>query len=171
MGNKSVNQVAGECLDSVNGDWEAAAKAFSDRLDDEPGLREALVAPLIGGAIWQAIRHAAHNQRYAMVNGNGPETGGKDDSSGLELVARRQAESLLDYPLAGGKRLGDATRTDLETTIAWHQTLAEQNSKKACWFEAIMKHLGAEEGVSVKDVLDDAGLQKLLDKAKKSKAA
>lgn len=150
-----VRQVADECIEEVGGDWTAAADRFRQRLDSDRELYDELVAPLIEGAIWDAIRGASSRQRRRFCEESAPAHG----SEGAEALARANERDLLDYPLTGGVRLGDATRDVLIEQIALHRAQARGNLIAATWLRKIADVLKDDERVG--DRFDHERLAKL----------
>lgn len=79
---------------------------------------------------------------------------------GLNEAAKR---NILDYPLSGGKRLGDATSGDLDEMIGYHRSFATANAKKANWLSEIRKRLHGTRTVG--DVLSAQQVQQLYERA------
>lgn len=162
-GSTSLNQIAARCLDDAGGDWQAAALAMRVEIDADPELREDLLGPLISGAIWDRIRHAGHKLRIKCQTPNA----GSDSAEGIRLMAQETRRRLLDFPLRGGKRLGDATRPEVADAADWYETLRKANGKNAKWLHAVAKKLPDDEKV-VSDVLSEKQAHALLARAEKA---
>ena len=161
-GKQTLNQIATQCLDEAEGDWQAAATAMRAEIDSDEVLSAELLRPLISGAIWDLIRHAAHRDRKKCLQ---PDAG-EDNTDGLKAMARR---TLLDFQLRDGKRLGDATRPDVIQAADWYGVLARTNGINATWLSAIVKKLPDDEKL-VSDVLTEEQARKLRTRAEKSSA-
>ncbi len=156
-GNRTLGQIAAECLAGSEGDWVTAAIAMRKQIDSDPKARGELLNPLISGAIWDRIRQAAHNDRTKCLQPNA----GSDSTDGLEAMARR---TLLDFQLRNGLRLGDATRSDVKQAADWYGTLARANGTNALWLDSIVKRL-KDDNKLVSDVLTEKQARRLRDKA------
>ena len=161
-GKRNLSQNAAHCLSEADGDWVNAAKAMRGEIDSDEVLRAELLSPLISGAIWDLIRHAAHRDRSKCLQ---PDAG-EDNTDGLRAMARR---TLLDFQLRNGKRLGDATRPDVLQAADWYGVLARTNGTNAKWLSAIAKAL-PDDDKTVSDVLTEEKARDLRTRAEKISA-
>ncbi len=153
-----------EALEQSGGDWEAAAKLLRQRLETDRELYDALVEPLIEEAIWQTIRSATTLTRHNLWNRD-PQP---DDPSGLTQLARSNLRTLYNYALPGGrgKVLGDATYRDVDKCIGHHAVYEATNRQRRRWFEMIRDKLPEDDKVTVRKVLKDKQLRRMLNSVK-----
>ena len=119
-------KLAATCLETAEGDWRIAADMMERELERNPQTRDALIAPLIKQAVWSAIRAAARDIR-SDYKAHGV-TVQQDNAEGIRACARR---SWYDYPIFGGKRLGDATPDEIDEAAQRYQELADANAEES----------------------------------------
>ena len=151
---ESIRQIALDCVESCP-DWLTAAALMRSIIDSDPALYRKLAEPLIDGAIWTSIRHAARATRRDFQV---PASGGtrRIEANDAEAMGRERLKDWLSYQLSGGTRLGDATREKILEDAQWHDTLAHVNAKKACLFKEIAARIGERR---VRDVLDHEAIE------------
>lgn len=71
---------------------------------------------------------------------------------------------LLDYPLPGGRRLGDASKAELQAASSYYSGIAQSNAWKARWLDEIGITMGNAH--RVEDALSESDLQRLQDQTK-----
>lgn len=69
------------------------------------------------------------------------------------------ANSLLDFPLPGGKRLGDATPQEVRAGAAMYRMQADDMAWKARWLEKVADAAGRKRTISA--ALSESDLRKL----------
>ena len=153
--------LAKECLLESNGDWQVAARAMQDRIDNDQDLFNEIMKPLVSKAIWDQIRVQAGQVRQAYQNTEKP-TQNKDDTSGLHSLARK---SWLNYPIWGGKRLGEATAAELDAAIAGYQNLADANRTQAERMRRVRSAI-KDENKAVGEQLTEAQISVIMENSK-----
>lgn len=166
-----------------DGVWARAREIMAGKVAED----EALQARLIEIGIQHCIMQATRNERGAYFrNGSGGQnrsgtpvrsaSGANSQdpgqiesdtrsraaraSSNSKAAIRRMAKrNLMDFPLIGGLRLGDATREALVSQIEHHEHNATENAKRAVWFGAVVKKLKKDRTVS--ESMTEADLGKL----------
>lgn len=170
-----LSRLAFEALARANGDWDKAMLILRTMVIDDRMAYERLIEPLIEDGLWTAIRNAAHKQRRSMRRQMvadppvslpiraeqrtvtvrpvpNPDRG----AAGLIAMVER---TLHDYPLPGGKRMGDATPTDILDTATYYRRAESTNRREARWFELI--HEAMHGGSCVEKVLPVGMLERL----------
>jgi hypothetical protein len=125
------------------------------RIDEDSELRDAILAPLIDGAIWDLIRAAAHRTRSAWVQTDEAIAG----ATNAAIRLRAAAASLYEWPLPGGMQLGKASREQVAEGAALYEQNASRNAARAKWLRAIEKKV--KPGKSVAQSLSVAQLAKM----------
>jgi hypothetical protein len=139
----SVDSKAREALEKAKGDWPKAAKLFRGWIDNDRGLYEALVLPMIDKAIWTAVRHAARDIREPIwERGKNPARfdwpDAKPDRAKKDGALAMVAEThLMMFPLQGGLVLGDATRSQVTESREMYGRFASGNLAKERWLALI----------------------------------
>lgn len=125
----TVYELAHECLENNDWDWQAAAEEMESKIWQDQQLRDELMKPLIGQAVWNAIKIQAGAHRQAFKAGRSKVAEkAKDNPNGIRRVVER---SWYEYPIFGGKKLGDATPSDLDAAAESYQRLADSNKYEA----------------------------------------
>lgn len=161
MTEETPGAVASDCLEQSNGDPKKASQLMRERLDSSDNLRDAVTRPLIDGAIWTLITKAMRQTRsnYFKQTNNERQglavvrTGG---TKGIEAVSAR---NWYDYPLAGGLKLGDATKNDVNEQITIHLREVETNRQRAEFFKRIVDRI--PDGKKVREVLTNDQIQEM----------
>lgn len=151
----SISDVARESLDTADGDWKVAAGLMRDRVSEDAALRDVLFAPLMDSAIWTAIRTEALATRRAYhVAGlrNHADRNVADD--GIARLAESNALSLLDFPLRGGLRLGDATHAEVMEAAVDYLKRGRTIMVRGKWLMAVA-HIIASGGTVAEKVSVD----------------
>jgi hypothetical protein len=156
---ESLRELAQQYIDAAGGDWEKAAEALERALVEDVNLFERFVQPLIRSAVWLAIRQQGASKRRKF-RAPTPDQDGRVTQAALDAVA---GDNWLEYPLAKGLKLGEATRADLMNESLWHRTLAETNARKGRWLKAIGDSL-QNDNQRVRNVLDSDAIAKLAGK-------
>ena len=166
----NIYSYAKRALDEADGDWQKAAAIFRGWLDDDPDLKAALLEQFLEKGIWLAIRHVSNSKRRWLNRGEQDQPKSDDNgTSGLEAMAATNAAKYFDYPLVGGKRLGDATIEDLEIERDMHRQFAVSNDIKAQRFDLIisaMKKKRSHREKTAEELITLDQLMKLWEQAK-----
>lgn len=166
-------KLAAVSLEGCGGDWDKAFAALRRLLTDDRELYERLIDPIIDDKCWDAIRHAAHRQRKDLQREMAtptpllplrpqqelPHLRPPNPDKGVPGIEAMVARKLYNYPLPGGKRLGDATPDDILKAGNYYRTLEATYRREARWFEMI--HEAMQGGSCVEKVLPIAALERL----------
>jgi hypothetical protein len=147
----NIRDVARECLEICNGDVADATKEMIGRVHRSRGLRDALTAPLIDGACYDAIRSEQHANRRVIWN-----TTNKSGEDPGERFRKFATASLMDFPLLNGKRLGDAEREEVSGTQKFYEAQSRSMGVRAAWLRLILVKLPPHKKVG--DVLTEKQL-------------
>jgi len=165
--NALVLEKAREAMDRSKGDREAAKRLLRKWVDDDAKVRSALIAPLIDGAIDQAIRNACHGIRAALITR--ADRGTVPDDVGLRIRAMHNLEGLLSYPLPGphqNKCLGEAVKAEIAEAANYHAGQRRGHGAKERWFRLIHQAL-KDSQKPVKRQLSNEDLRNMLTRAEK----
>lgn len=158
----SIGSLARDCLRACKGNIVSAAAEMLGRLRDDETLMLACMEELIAEAARVEIEAAHRHTRAAILSGIGKPPRVDGD---VKLNAIAATFSLFDYPLAGGLKLGDATRDEIEAQATIHRAAAIDHGHKARWFQAIAAECPA--GKPVRAAINAARLEKLFEQARK----
>lgn len=157
---KSLAALARDVLAEHNGMTAPAIRDLASRIASDDGLLEILAEDLINEASQSATYGAMLAKRASIMR---TVKTGMTRAQGLALVAFSSG-SLLDFPLAGGLRLADASRDEVERQAAIYAARAADEAHKARWLSAVAAKVPA--GKKVGDVLDAARVTALYEEAK-----
>ena len=147
-----IMQIARTCLSTTGNDVEEATAVMVEMLSDEDTLQAVIddaIKLVCETAVGAAMRReraqiVRATMRYALPNGR----------QRAAAFVSSVSMSMLDFPLAGGQRLGAAVRSDVERQAALYEEHASDMSHKARWLRRIAERM--PEGRAVGDVLDEA---------------
>jgi hypothetical protein len=155
-----IDEIAAECLDKANGDWDKAARGVRRRVDASPELYRELTEGSLGRLIWDRIKRAAFRKRIKCVRY-------------AKLSNSRRADmdlgkaTLLDFPIPGGGRLGDATHAQIREGAAVYHDHAYRNGLKGLFLDKVGDKMEATPKKTVEAVLSNLALAALLNEAEK----
>lgn len=149
----SIPEVARECLEKAGGDVRAAVPVMLARVKANRELRDALTAPLLSNACYDAIAQECRVQRRHIWTAPNYAPGG----NGARVIAL--ATSLLDFPLPGGKRLADATRAEVAHAAEFYVSQAADMNHKGRWLRLVAQSVRDDQRVA--DALDETRLAEL----------
>lgn len=153
----SPAEVARQALTDAKGDVVRATELMVGRVLRDQTLYRQLLDPLARTACYDVIRQICRSDRRAIWNSAQPST--DDQRARVIALAGGVRASLMDFPLPGGLRLGDAQRADLSAAAAFFSRQATDMGRKARWLGLIAQSLPDEKSVS--EVLTDARLSEL----------
>lgn len=159
-----IAEAAKAAYDSAGGDLKAAVVALEARVRKERSLYDALTDPLIAQACYDAVRKACHTDRQSVWKEPGTKiVKGKTQNSAR--IVHLAAGNLLMFPLPGGKKLGEATRSEISSAANFYEKQSGDMAVKARWLRLVAQSLPS--GQTVKDVLTDKRLRELQTEAKR----
>lgn len=160
----NITSTAREALTQAEGDWALAAQIMREWVEEDAELREALTEPLLAKAIWAAISSCARTDRtkfHAHATATHADRTTTDD--GLTLLANDHFDSLLLFPLRGGKPLGQATREEVLESAEFYLAQAKTNAIRGRWLNAVAARMNESKTVlQHKKQLNDEVLRQLL---------
>jgi len=137
-------------------DESADVTEASRRLEEEARhcreLYDYLTSPALPKLCYAAVSQTYRDNRQKVWTAPNYTKGGNG-----HRVANH-AQTLLDFPLPGGKRLRDATSQDLQEAAEFYAKQAADMSAKSAWLTRVGERVG---GNKVADVMDADELDKL----------
>lgn len=147
---KDLREIAQEYLTEAGGDTAAATRRLVLRLRDDEALRTAIAKEAIEAFAYLLVEQKMRNERMAIWTANSRAATPKTPVSAL---ANGLVRALLDFPLAGGKRLRDATREEVLEQARIYTATARDASQKALWLRMIAAR--TQEGMRVGDCITE----------------
>jgi hypothetical protein len=133
-------------------DVHTAARTLEQWAQNDRALYDYLTESYLATACYESVRGLCRSERRAVSLPPNYSAGGNG-----HRVAEH-AESCLDFPLPGGKRMRHATQSDLREASEFYRKQAQDMQRKADWFAAIAERVGRKK---VGTVFDDESLRAL----------
>jgi hypothetical protein len=154
-----ASELAAQFLADANDDRDRAAELLADYLLSRPALLRVHLMSLVLTWAKGQIGAALSKRREAIISAaSRPDSGER-----LVSAMRNEFTRLMDMPLYGGKRLGEATAVELRESARQYAQLAKATSTQAAWQEKVAA--AAEKNGSPTDrisaVLSEKTLAKL----------
>ncbi len=146
-----IIHIARSCLAAAGNDVEEAVSVMVEMLSDDETL-QAVVDDAVQMVAVTAVGAAMRRERAQIVRA-AMRPALPDGRSRAAAFVSSVSMSMLDFPLAGGQRLGAAVRSDVERQAALYEEHASDMSHKARWLRRIAERM--PEGRAVGDVLDE----------------
>lgn len=120
---------------------------------ENEAAREAVLLPMLRQGCYETVRGLLREKRGQVYVTSGYDPEGKTDR------IRGFARSLMEWPLPGGKPLGEATGADVLSAAEFYERQAEQMQSTAAWLSAIASRLAPQQ--KVKNALSEAQLAEM----------
>jgi hypothetical protein len=151
----SLYTLARQFLDDHDGSVHDATDALVDYLRDHPHVLSLIVHEAVCEAVKVAVAHQHRQARADIIRSvNKPF----DIKAAVTLGRSVHVEMLLNYPLAGGLQLKDATRLDVQENAARYLRSAKAHRERGAWLELIAAQL-PDDTCRVADVLTERDVQ------------
>lgn len=160
-GAELVAEAARRALEDADGDVRTAAEMLERAVRMESPLRDALTDPLISGACWQAVSQQHRERRRQVWNSPKPvpTATAKQTAEQTARVVQLAAGTLSMFPLPGGKRLAEATRSEVVAAADFYAQRSTDAGHKARWLQLVAQSI--PDGKTAGDVLTDERLAEL----------
>lgn len=159
-GRDLVADAAKQAFDEADGDVRAATAAMERKVLGDRVLRDALTAPLIQAACYEAVTAQCRALRRRVWIAPRHETSTPESGRVVALATG----TLAMFPLPGGKRLGEATRDEISAAADFYARQAGDMAFKARWLRLVAQSLTGTK--KVKDALSDERLHELQEAAR-----
>lgn len=156
-----VADAARAAFAKASGDVAAATRLMEQVVRANRALRDELTEPLIAGACYGAVRTQCRAVRRQIWSPPRREIA-RTHADGARRILRH-AETLLAFPLLGGRHLGEAQREEVAAAAEFYATQAGDMATKARWLQLIAQSL--PKGRKVADVLTEERLRELREAA------
>ncbi len=157
---------AARCLAASDGGTQEATDRLMRIVQEDDALFRLVMMPMLREACRSLVGLVSRAHRKAVWTGaesavhHNPKPG---KSIALSLVSAT-VRGLMDFPLPGGKRLGDASKGEVEAAQWSYRTQADDMNIKARWLQMIASRLHPNDVVS--KVLTEADLEAMRTKAR-----
>lgn len=154
----AMRKLVSDLFEKSDHDVEKTIEMSLDWYASHPQNKRSLAEVLI----FDEIRSLAYDAMRA-VRGNylSPPARPSDGTmSGLKLMARDYHDKLMEYPVFGGKSLGDCTKEELQQYADQMIATGRTTVQRGHWFAIIAKNLKEKE--PVRKQLKEADLKRYL---------
>lgn len=150
----TIYDLALDSLEAEGGDVKAAAKRLADRLIADAELLNSVLVDVVEMAVSKAVdsKNTHLRSKIWRQSNNGPAQ--------IVALANGIFNSLYDFPLAGGVKLGDATKDQVMAQANSYGTVIQDISVKRRFMLAVAEKLTGP-AVKVRDVLSEDELRTL----------
>lgn len=154
----NVMAKARDAMDGCNNYREGAAVLLSWAERDQ-ALWNAIMEPFAMNACISAIQKAMATYRTRIVENIKHEAAkgltAADEASRAKALLSVNYMSVMDFPLPGGRRLGDATMADLEEAIAFTSRLRSAYTVQEKWYRKVYEMMARDPTKRVSEVLTE----------------
>lgn len=151
---KTFSDIAREMLDDAGGDTSVAIDRLQARIVEDKALRLSIAATAINFLAEQRITKAMRDARRIIWSAAAPKASATKPKTSVSALANGIRSSLMDFTLAGGLRLRDAMRPEVEAQAQFYASTSRDTGHKARWLTAIATRM--TDGAKVSDALSDA---------------
>jgi hypothetical protein len=160
-----IRDLAVEMYQKAGGNVDSAVQLFHQKLERNPSIYKSIVEPLVDWAIRDAVQRVNAQTRASAWSKSETEP----DPQTLRGILQRAGDSLMNYRLAGGKKLGDATKAELLGMEEFMLAHGKTTIMRGKWLGLIAKRLKKENDI-VRKSLTEEDLKKLQEQAERSAA-
>lgn len=155
-------KIVRECMDGCE-NYQQGAKVLLARAKKDPVLMSAIVEPFEYNACVDAIRRCMSEFRTRLLEEVHSKQGAlspEDGQSRVKALLHVNMLSIYDYPLPGGKKLGDATIDDLKVAKDFHNKSRRAHGNSARWYGRIARMLAESPASTVRERLTEEEVEK-----------
>jgi hypothetical protein len=144
----NLHHLAKIALQECDGDTAKAAKRLLRKLKSNKALLAAITEQAVTEASKAFVSHKMRDYRAQVVHLAVNNT--RDD---VIALSRGIANSLLEFPLAGGKKLRDASSEEVAIQANRYEQIADDTGHKARWLRLVAQSVphGKTVGESVSE--------------------
>lgn len=153
--------VAAEVLEEVGGDAVKAAEALQARALQDDSLFREVMLPLVPQACAAIVSSVIRTRRRSICN---PIKEATDAAAGAAAL-QATAQSMLDFPLPGGKLLRHASAEDCKSAAQMYERQAMDMAGKSRFLRNVSLRCGAN---TVGEVFTEIELVQLFKRAMQS---
>lgn len=166
---ETLHAVAVRAMKDAENDVAEARRLGWKWIEADRSLYDAVILPLVMTALDDECRDVLHGIRRQLWQVPVQPSGEEKMNASLRLGHRQVAEDrLLAYPMRLGKRLGDATKDDLDAEAEYFLRSGQRHLIVGTWFKLISGRLKAK---TVKEQFSESQLARLQKNAEARVAA
>lgn len=147
----TIYDLARHVLRDHDNDTTKATDALTRRLLKDKALLRSVINRVVRDAVQVHVEAGMRSFRHAIVRGSLYDA--QRMREGAEALARGVARSLLDFPLANGLKLGDATHEEVMEQAQRYASISADTGRKSRWL--VLVGQSVPEGRRVRDVVSN----------------
>jgi hypothetical protein len=160
---RTVSSVAADCLAQADGNVLKATDLFVQVTASDHLLYRELMDPLHRSACYAAVTSCCRTERGVIWNAPQPSV---DERRGQVIALAKATEnSLMNFPLPGGLRLGDAGRQSVLKAAEFYGKQSRDMGAKAIWLQLVAQSVTGTR--TVRQCLTDDRLVELRTEAER----
>ena len=142
----TLSELARDALEAANNDTAAAAKTLVARVIQDPMLLRHVIEEAVRVAVSTQVNTALRSDRASILRSVTAPPANKPrlDGAAIQAVLMR---NLLDFPLAGGLLLRDASKSDVLDQVERYSKQAADMNHKARWLSRVADAIPAKKRV------------------------
>lgn len=156
----TLNAIAREALTDNDGSVDYAVTEVLARLNRNPRAYVEAIEEALESGVRNAVEREMRATRSKIFYG-APPASKINFTSAVQMLAETNRQMLLDFPLAGGVRLRDATRDQVLTQAEMYRATESDARRKRRWLEAIAGLVS--DGQTVGDAVSEDKARYLLE--------
>ncbi len=149
-------------LDEAAGDPPRAVEILTERILAEPDIVQAHLRDWARAWAHAKIHYLLAARRKAILRAVG---NGETFANGLATAMSNEFSRLMDMPIFGGKRLGDATPDEVRESAVRYQAIANNNATEAQWHRKVADAAEAKGAGLIGELLTEEELSGLRNEA------
>jgi hypothetical protein len=154
----TLHSLAVNAYRSAGGNIPQAKAALIMVLQKDEALLESIVDDAVSNAIGHSLHKVATRHRENIVKAaESPKGAGR---AAVVALATGMAAGYLDWPLANGIKLRNATREDLVDSINRYSAVAATNTTRANWLQLVLQSMPSD-ALTVGDRLTEERISEL----------
>lgn len=149
----SLSDLARAELQRAEGDTEKATTNLVVRLHRDRELLRLVIEDAISIAVSSCVEGTMRGKRAALIRTSTEPRSSEEGQAAATAHVHFLTTSLLDFPLANGLKLREATREQVEIQANRYELFANDTARKARWLFIVAQFTPA--GKRVGDVISD----------------
>lgn len=163
----SARELAQRAMFACKGDPQKAARHLETLIRKDPDLFAELVNDFVRDQCEYLVRSMVHQQRERVLSHASPNHVDEltmTDQHGARVIALAYAnvQSIFNFPIPGGKMLGEATGNEVRAAALEYLARGKTNSERGQWLMWIAERVGNQQ--KVKNALSETEILKLREK-------
>lgn len=135
----TLRSEAQAALQNAGGDVTAATEALTARVLKDPDFISIHMSDVVKTACYQAVASVMRSERRVVWTT--PQPTSVERRAQVNALAAGGQRTLMDFPLPGGKKLGEAFRPEVAEAATLYGSQARDMAWKSRWLELVAQSL------------------------------